>query len=123
MSDSAATVKFASFEPIMASIRLDHGESGFDSLHFSRDCFRTISHRQFVMNLRKIQPPRINLNVPAGAVPLTMDMQKFFEFSFWIAEELLDLEAQYANWQTPASIRGKPFFQIQTVNGNQPGFQ
>lgn len=120
MSDPSATVKFASFEQVIASLRLDVSEAGGDSRYSGRDCCRTISNRQFVMNLRKIQPPKINLNVPAGSVPLTMDMQKFFEFSFWIAEELLDLEAQFANWQTPASTRGKLFFQTQTVAGNQP---
>ena len=50
------------------------------------------------MAIRDIPAPKINLNVPPGTVPLTMDMQKFFEFSFWMAEELLDLEARYSNW-------------------------
>ncbi len=52
------------------------------------------------MAIRDIPVPKINLNVPAGTVPLTMDMQKFFEFSFWMAEELLDLEARYSHWRT-----------------------
>lgn len=72
------------------------------------------------MNLRKIQTPKINLNVPAGAVPLTMDMQKFFEFSFWMAEELLDLEAEFAMWQTPASTRSAQFNQTPTADVDKP---
>lgn len=34
---------------------------------------------------------------------MTMDMQQFFELSFWMAEELLDLEAQFSEWTTPNS--------------------
>lgn len=59
------------------------------------------------MNIRLPQPPRISLNTPPGSVPLTMDMQKFFELSFWIAEELLDLEATFADWQTERSRAGQ----------------
>jgi hypothetical protein len=55
------------------------------------------------MTVRELPTPKINLNVPPGTPPLTMEMQKFFDFSFWMAEELLDLEAQFSNWQTPAS--------------------
>ena len=44
---------------------------------------------------RDLQPPKINLNRRPGQPPFMVDMQGFFEFSFWMAEELLDLEAQY----------------------------
>ena len=55
------------------------------------------------MTIRDITP-KIRLNVPAGNPPLTMDLDRFFEFSFWIAEELLELEADFADWQTPNSM-------------------
>ena len=56
------------------------------------------------MAIRDFSTPKIRLNVPTGNPPLLMDMDQFFEFSFWIAEELLDLEAEYSDWQTPASM-------------------
>ena len=52
------------------------------------------------MNKREIHQPRIRLNDRLGNEPMTMDMQQFFELSFWIAEELLDLEAEYRDWMT-----------------------
>ena len=55
------------------------------------------------MTSPNLNQPRIRLNDPFGIEPLTMDMQQFFEFSFWMAEELLDLEAQYQCWTTKAS--------------------
>ena len=55
------------------------------------------------MAIRNFSAPKIRLNVPAGRPVLLMDMDRFFEFSFWMAEELLDLEAEYSDWQTPAS--------------------
>ena len=38
--------------------------------------------------------PQLDLNRSAGRGPWMVDMQGFFEFSFWMAEELLDLEAR-----------------------------
>ena len=55
------------------------------------------------MTIRELTP-KIRLNVPAGSPPLTMDLDSFFDFSFWLAEELLELEADFADWQTPNSM-------------------
>lgn len=55
------------------------------------------------MNTRANPAPKIRLNVPVGRPSLMMDLQQFFELNFWLAEELLDLEATYADWQTPNS--------------------
>ncbi len=41
------------------------------------------------------QPSQINLARRRYESPLFVDMEAFFEFSFWMAEELLDLEATY----------------------------
>lgn len=38
---------------------------------------------------------RIDLTRAGDLSPLTVDMESFFEFSFWIAEELSDLVATY----------------------------
>ena len=41
------------------------------------------------------QPPQINLARQRFEKPFFVDMEAFFEFSFWITEELLDLEANH----------------------------
>jgi hypothetical protein len=46
-----------------------------------------------LMNYPNIQPPQINLARRRFEAPFFVDMESFFEFSFWISEELLDLEA------------------------------
>lgn len=65
------------------------------------------------MNERNLDQPRIQLNDRIGESPMTMDMQQFFELSFWLAEELLDLESQYSSWATPNS-KHPPY--IETVS-------
>lgn len=55
------------------------------------------------MAIRNYSAPMIRLNVPTGRPALLMEMDRFFEFSFWMAEELLDLESDFSDWQTPAS--------------------
>ena len=47
------------------------------------------------MNVPKSKSPQLNLNRKPDAQPLLVDMERFFEFSFWIAEELLDLVAEH----------------------------
>ncbi len=44
---------------------------------------------------RGTAPPQINLSRRPCEPPLNVSMEAFFEFTFWLAEELLDLEAQY----------------------------
>jgi len=41
------------------------------------------------------KPPQLNLARSQYERPMFVDMEKFFEFSFWISEELLDLEARF----------------------------
>lgn len=43
------------------------------------------------------ESPQIRLNTRFGRPPLTMKLDCFFEFSFWLAEELLELEEQFAD--------------------------
>ena len=45
--------------------------------------------------IRSPQLPQIDLARHMFDLPLVVDMEAFFDFSFWIAEELLDLEAKY----------------------------
>ncbi len=47
------------------------------------------------MNFPKFNPPQINLARRQFEEPFFVDMESFFEFSFWITEELLDLEASH----------------------------
>ena len=47
------------------------------------------------MEFPNVQLPQINLACRKFEPPLYVDMEAFFEFSFWITEELLDLEANY----------------------------
>jgi len=50
-----------------------------------------------IQKLRTELPaPQIRLNTPTGQPPLMMKLDNFFEFSFWLAEELLELEARFA---------------------------
>ena len=49
------------------------------------------------MVVRTPQLPQINLSLSSFAPPLFVDMEAFFEFSFWMSEELLDLEARFAD--------------------------
>ena len=41
------------------------------------------------------EPPKLNLSRTPDSRPFLVDMERFFEFSFWMAEELLDLIAEY----------------------------
>ncbi len=47
------------------------------------------------MTQREITPPKLNLSRNPAESPLCVSMESFFEFCFWLAEELQDLEAQY----------------------------
>lgn len=50
-----------------------------------------------IQTLRTQLPePQIRLNTQLGQPPLTMKLDHFFEFSFWLAEELLELEDRFA---------------------------
>ena len=53
------------------------------------------------MNAPKLESPKLNLNRKPDGQPLLVDMERFFEFSFWIAEELLDLVAEHRPEFTP----------------------
>ncbi|MFT5302888.1 MAG: hypothetical protein ACI87E_001606 [Mariniblastus sp.] len=41
------------------------------------------------------QPPQLNLARGRFDRPLFVDMESFFDFSFWMSEELLDLESRF----------------------------
>ena len=44
---------------------------------------------------REFSTPKINLSRKPGERPLDVGMEAFFEFSFWMAEELTDLVARH----------------------------
>ena len=47
------------------------------------------------MTVREITPPQLNLTRDPGQPPMRISMESFFDFCFWLAEELQDLEAQF----------------------------
>ena len=55
--------------------------------------------------IRSTTPPKINLSLRNDEPPFMVDMQAFFEFSFWMAEALLDLEAQFGDSDQPHKVR------------------
>ena len=48
------------------------------------------------MNNRLKHPPTIQLPSNRFEEPIEVDVQAFFEFSFWVSEELLELENRFA---------------------------
>lgn len=50
---------------------------------------------------RTPQLPQLNLSRNEFEQPFFVDMESFFEFSFWISEELLDLEARFKPMNQP----------------------
>lgn len=48
-----------------------------------------------MMVIRTPQVPQLDLSRSPYERPLFVDMEAFFDFSFWIAEELLELEARF----------------------------
>ncbi len=53
------------------------------------------------MVIRTPQLPQLNLSRNQFERPFFVDMESFFEFSFWISEELLDLEAKFKHRNQP----------------------
>ena len=53
------------------------------------------SDTSYPNNFANAQPPQIDLARSRFEGPFFVDMEAFFEFSFWISEELLDLEARF----------------------------
>ncbi len=45
--------------------------------------------------IRSLSVPQLDLARHRFDLPLLVDMEAFFDFSFWIAEELLELEAEF----------------------------
>ncbi len=45
--------------------------------------------------LREFAAPKLNLGGTEYDPPIAVDMQRWFEFNFWLVEELLDLEAKF----------------------------
>lgn len=61
------------------------------------------------MVIRNSERSVLNLARNKYEAPFFVDMESFFEFSFWISEELLDLEAQY---------KPRHEVRLQAVSGN-----
>ncbi len=61
-------------------------------------------------------PNRIDLTRAGDLSPLAVDMESFFEFSFWIAEELSDLVATYQLFED--SIKNVSKLERQSLSSN-----
>lgn len=46
---------------------------------------------------RTLPPPTIELPATRFEAPLQLDLERFLAFSFWMTEELLDLEERHAD--------------------------
>jgi hypothetical protein len=44
---------------------------------------------------RELTPPKLNLTRHPAQQPMYVNMDTFFDFCFWMAEELQDLEARF----------------------------
>ena len=44
---------------------------------------------------RELTPPQLNLTRDPSRQPMLVNMETFFEYCFWLAEELQDLEATH----------------------------
>ncbi len=47
------------------------------------------------MIARELSPPKLNLVRDPSAPPMYVRLESFFDFCFWLAEELQDLEGQF----------------------------
>ena len=47
------------------------------------------------MTQREYSTPKLNLTRQSDQPPLRIGMETFFDFTFWLAEELQDLEARF----------------------------
>ncbi len=56
------------------------------------------------MTQREITPPRIDLSRMPGESPMRISIETFFDYCFWLAEELQDLEAQYDPYRNLAGF-------------------
>ncbi|MDB2686618.1 hypothetical protein N9Y42_05355 [Mariniblastus sp.] len=56
------------------------------------------------MNHRLKHPPTIQLPSNRFEEPIEVDVQAFFDFSFWMSEELLKLENRFASKTSDQSV-------------------
>jgi hypothetical protein len=61
------------------------------------------------MVIRTPQLPQLNLSRNQFDQPFFVDMESFFEFSFWVSEELLDLEFRFKPKNLPRLQSAKEF--------------
>ena len=61
------------------------------------------------MNLPTVLPqPKLELTMTRFESPMEVDMERFFEFSFDLAEDLLDMEARFGAKRNRRSDRVSP---------------
>jgi hypothetical protein len=60
-----------------------------------RECFNANRFPSEITMIRTPQLPQLNLSRSPYERPFFVDMEAFFDFSFWLSEELLELEARF----------------------------
>ena len=60
-----------------------------------------------MQNTNAINSPTVELTLTRFEKPLEVDLERFFEFSFNLAEDLLDMEARFQRPQLSRNKRGK----------------
>jgi len=73
----------------------------------SRDALRMHWNGDHIMSQGKSAGTKLVLVDHAGLGRVRVDMEAFFEFSFWMAEELEDLIAKWASVAAPNASREK----------------
>lgn len=56
------------------------------------------------MTQRELTPPKLNLTRDPAQPPMFVHMETFFEYCFWLAEELQDLEAKHDRNRNRAGV-------------------
>jgi hypothetical protein len=56
------------------------------------------------MNLRLPHPPTINMQSNRFEDPIDVNLEAFLDFSFWMSEELLELENRFADSKKASKV-------------------
>ena len=71
------------------------------------NAFNAFSQNTDNLAINSLDSPTIELSLSKFEKPITVDLEHFFEFSFDLAEDLLDLEAKFKPRKRVNSDRSK----------------
>lgn len=70
--------------------------------------FLALIPRDPKMNLRLPHAPEIDLRSNPFEDPINVNIEAFLDFSFWMSEELLELETRFADPNSPKHVQKVP---------------